>query len=67
MARLTLARNVAAITLAVWKKGDWFDGNQLNSQIAWTSGECRLVRAAAACGVRVLPAQGFEGEYLSRP
>jgi len=34
MARLTLARKIAAITLAVWKKGDRFDGNQLKSQTA---------------------------------
>jgi hypothetical protein len=32
MARLTLARKIAAITLAIWKKGDRFDGNQLKSQ-----------------------------------
>jgi len=30
MARLTLARKIAAITLTIWKKGDRFDPNQLN-------------------------------------
>lgn len=34
MARLTLARKIAAITLAVWKKGERFDGKQLKSQTA---------------------------------
>jgi hypothetical protein len=32
MARLTLARKIAAITLAVWKKGERFDGKQLKTQ-----------------------------------
>jgi hypothetical protein len=30
MARLTLARKIAAITLLVWKKGVCFDAQQLN-------------------------------------
>ena len=34
MARLTLARKIAAITLAVWKKGARFDATQLKSQAA---------------------------------
>ena len=34
MARLTLARKIAAITLVIWKKGDRFDANQLNAQAA---------------------------------
>lgn len=34
MARLTLARKIAAITLTIWKKGVRFDANQLNVQAA---------------------------------
>jgi transposase len=34
MARLTLARKIAAITLALWKKGGSFDVEQLKSQAA---------------------------------
>ena len=34
MARLTLARKIAAITLTLWKKGARFDANQLKSQAA---------------------------------
>jgi transposase len=34
MARLTLARKIAAITLTVWKKGERFDPKKLNLQVA---------------------------------
>jgi hypothetical protein len=34
MARLTLARKMAAITLITWKKGVNFDAKQLNRQAA---------------------------------
>jgi transposase len=34
MARLTLARKIASITLTVWKKGERFDPNQLKAQAA---------------------------------
>jgi transposase len=34
MARLTLARKIAAIVLAVWKKGERFDKTKLNTQAA---------------------------------
>jgi hypothetical protein len=34
MARLTLARKIAAITLIVWKKEVRFDANYLNQQAA---------------------------------
>ena len=34
MARLTLARKIAAITLTLWKKGEDFDAEQLKSQAA---------------------------------
>jgi len=34
MARLTLARKIAAITLVVWKKGERFDPTKLNMQAA---------------------------------
>jgi hypothetical protein len=34
MARLTLARKIAAITLTPWKKGEDFDAEKLKSQAA---------------------------------
>ena len=34
MARLTLARKIAAITLTLWKKGANFDAEQLKPQAA---------------------------------
>jgi transposase len=34
MARLTLARKIASITLTVWKRGERFDPNQLKAQAA---------------------------------
>jgi transposase len=34
MARLTLARKIAAITLTLWKKGEGFDAEKLKSQAA---------------------------------
>jgi len=34
MARLTLARKIATITLTIWKKGVNFDAQQLNRQAA---------------------------------
>jgi len=35
MARLTLARKIAAITLTLWKKGENFDANKMKSQAAF--------------------------------
>jgi hypothetical protein len=34
MARLTLARKMAAITLTLWKKGENFDAEKLKSRAA---------------------------------
>jgi len=34
MARLTLARKIAAITLTLWKKGESFDAEKLKQQAA---------------------------------
>jgi transposase len=34
MARLTLARKIAALTLTLWKRGDGFDAEQLKTQAA---------------------------------
>ena len=34
MARLTLARKIAAITLKIWKKGETFDAEHLKPQAA---------------------------------
>ena len=39
MARLTLARKIAAIALIVWKKGVSFDAQHLNRQTAWRSSD----------------------------
>jgi hypothetical protein len=39
MARLTLARKIAAITLLVWKKGVRFDAEHLKQQAARVSVE----------------------------
>jgi hypothetical protein len=35
MARLTLARKIAAIALTLWKKGESFDAKKLKSQAAF--------------------------------
>jgi hypothetical protein len=34
MARLTLARKIAAVVLVVWKRGESFDPKKLNKQAA---------------------------------
>jgi hypothetical protein len=34
MARLTLARKIAAVTLTLWKRGERFDPEQLKAQAA---------------------------------
>jgi hypothetical protein len=34
MARLTVARKIAAIVLAVWKEGERFDPTRMSSQAA---------------------------------
>jgi hypothetical protein len=34
MARLTLARKIAAITLKIWKKGEAFDSEKMKIQAA---------------------------------
>ena len=34
MARLTLARKIAAIALKIWKKGESFDAEQVKPQAA---------------------------------
>ncbi|HEY6768957.1 MAG TPA: hypothetical protein VI386_29740 [Candidatus Sulfotelmatobacter sp.] len=34
MARLTLARKIAAITLSIWKKGETFNAEHLKLQAA---------------------------------
>ena len=34
LARLTLARKIAAITLHIWKKGEAFDADHLKPQAA---------------------------------
>lgn len=67
MARLTVARKIAAIVLTIGKKGERFDPEQLKRQAAgalsgvdgtipeviWTAGQVGLSEAL-----------GFEGEYL---
>lgn len=34
MARVTVARRIAAITLAVWKRGEAFDAGKVSGQAA---------------------------------
>ena len=65
MARLTLARKIAAITLTVWKKGENFDAKKLESQAAWAS---RVKNSPSPVdlsggGQSGLQTLGFEGEY----
>jgi len=43
MARLTLARKIAAITLTIWKKGVDFDAKQLDRQAAWATPETAII------------------------
>src|SRR5947209_19295484 len=63
MARLTLARKIAAITLSVWKKGESFDPEQLKPQAAYA------FRAQGLCqfhaGVAFLPAAERTGSRVS--
>jgi hypothetical protein len=44
MARLTLARKIAAITSLVWKKGVCFDAKQLKQQAAGATGKNSTLR-----------------------
>jgi hypothetical protein len=67
MARLTLARKIAAITLIVWKKGARFDPQHLKQQVVWAPlaespfhpGDHHPWRLAN----RSLETLGIEGEY----
>jgi hypothetical protein len=34
LARVTLARKLAALTLRIWKKGEHFDASKLSKQVA---------------------------------
>jgi hypothetical protein len=64
MARLTLARKIAAITLLVWKKGVCFDAKQLKQQAAGATGKNSFLAGCRAGGdLAVLLALWFEGEY----
>jgi transposase len=66
MARLTLARKIAAIALTLWKKGESFDAEKLKTTSGLSlfgqepfpsSGELLVV------GESVLATLGFQGEY----
>lgn len=48
MARLTLARKIAAIALKIWKKGESFDANHLKSQAAYARSACRNAKLSDA-------------------
>ena len=66
MARLTLARKIAAITLTIWKKGVSFDAKQLHRQAARAS----LVTAFPSPGIFLVVVGRFlrlsvRGEYQS--
>jgi hypothetical protein len=64
MARLTLARKIAAITLLVWKKGVCFDAQHLKPQTAGVFSGVRSIPWGSFLAVasRVLETLGFEGE-----
>jgi transposase len=63
MARLTLARKIAAITLLVWKKGVRFNAEHLKQQAAWASVEPFIPGFISGGGLLVLVTLWFEGEY----
>jgi hypothetical protein len=43
MARLTLARKIAAIPLTLWKKGGRFNAEILKTQAAWASQRTHVI------------------------
>jgi hypothetical protein len=65
MARLTLARKIAAIALTLWKKEERFDAEQLKTQAAWALHRTQVVSQVSrlGCDPSVLAMLGFEGEY----
>jgi hypothetical protein len=65
MARLTLARKIAAITLHVWKKGEAFDAEYLSHkplERAGPQGKTEFYSAFFCSGCEL----GFEGKYPGR-
>ncbi len=66
MARLTLARKIAAIVLTLWKKGESFDIERLKPQVARASPVESPVHSWVIFSwwwPAVLETLGFEGEY----
>jgi hypothetical protein len=62
MARLTLARKIAAIALTLWKKGENFDAEKLKSKmklLRWN--DARLHRPQ---GKRAVPRASHSGQWL---
>ena len=68
MARLTLARKIAAITLTVWKKGACFDAQYLKQQNSLSVSDrirC-ILEIFSGAGRAVLETLGFESESQLR-
>jgi hypothetical protein len=62
MARLTLARKIAAITLTIWKKGLSFDPNSWStSSLSIAEEEPSIRRVPSACGRSISRDARFEG------
>jgi hypothetical protein len=70
MVRLTLARKIAAITLTLWKKGEDFDINKLNSQSRLSVSERALSISgdfSSGSGGSVLETLEVESEHPNIP
>jgi len=66
MARLTLARKIAAIALVLWKKGGRFDAQLLKNASSLSISQKPQVISQVLClggGPSVLRCSGVEGEY----
>jgi Transposase IS116/IS110/IS902 family len=62
MARLTLARKIAAITLHIWKKGVRFDAPEITSSLSVSDRVRSIPGIFSGGGRRVLETLGFESE-----
>ena len=63
MARLTLARKIAAITLTLWKRGEGFDAEQLKAARAFNRSQLISQVSCLGGGPSVLTTLGFAEEY----
>jgi hypothetical protein len=62
LARVTLTRKLAALTLRLWKKGERYDPAQLTQQAHEGGGRSRLVRARSLAGDSHFPGQRCGGQ-----